>query len=135
MTGSAGRELGARRRGSKALGLTLLLAGGAFLYSCAGLSASYRFRMIVEVDTAAGTQTGSSVMEVTAAKELLPMAHTRPIHVELAGDAVGVDLATAERSWFRCSDRTARTLWRTSSRLHWRPRSGRARVAIVRSVS
>jgi hypothetical protein len=92
MMNSLGRGLGGRGRRPTMLRAAALFLGTAFLHGCGGLSASYRFKMTVEVETPAGTRTGFSVMQVTAAKELLPGAHTPAVHIDLAGEAVAVGL-------------------------------------------
>jgi hypothetical protein len=62
------------------------------LGGCGLLEASYRFRMIVEVDTPEGPVSGSSVYEVTAHKTLRLTSEETAGGGGLRGEAVVVDL-------------------------------------------
>lgn len=74
--------------------LGLLAGGAAALLSGCGLFGgnSYRFRMIVEVETPQGLKTGSSVLKVTGVggRELITGGKTS--HADLRGEAAMVDL-------------------------------------------
>jgi hypothetical protein len=67
--------------------LSLLGGCGSFLFP-----SRYRFRMTVEVSTPQGLKTGSSVMEVSATRQILATSETHPISAGLRGEAVVVDL-------------------------------------------
>lgn len=69
--------------------LFLLVLPVALIASCGlfGGTSSYRFRMTVEADTPQGARTGSSVMEVLAAKEIFHMSETHPVNVGMRADA------------------------------------------------
>lgn len=75
-------------------GVLGLLVGGAVavLGGCGGDSASYRFRMTVEVDTPQGLKTGSSVIEVDAERQEQVLSEARPMFSSVKGEAVAVDL-------------------------------------------
>lgn len=75
------------------------LLGGLAVVTVAGCdpfvrSASYRFRMTVEIETPQGLRRGSSVMEVVAQKGSFSLGDTTGNGVGLAGEAVIVDLPT-----------------------------------------
>lgn len=75
------------------------LLGGLAVVTVAGCdpfvrSASYRFRMTVEIETPQGVRRGSSVMEVVAQKGSFSLGDTTGNGVGLAGEAVIVDLPT-----------------------------------------
>lgn len=74
-------------------GVLGLLAGGAvaLLGGCWGSSASYRYRMTVEVDTPEGIKTGSSVMEVRLARGMA-IGDQSGVTSGVFGEAVVVDL-------------------------------------------
>ena len=74
--------------GLLALGTGLLVSGCALISG----ESTYRFRMTVEVQTPQGLKSGSSVMEVSAAKQVLMTSETHPISAGLKGEAVVVDL-------------------------------------------
>lgn len=72
-----------------------LLAGAAsmlVLAGCGGESASYRFRMTVEVATSEGLKSGSSVLEVDAERQEQVLSEARPMFSSIKGEAVVVDL-------------------------------------------
>ncbi len=75
-------------------GVIALLVGGASiaLTGCGvPTSASYRFRMTVEVETPQGLRSGSSVMEVRIARGL-PIGDLSGVSSDVRGEAVVVDL-------------------------------------------
>lgn len=67
--------------------LPLLGGCGSFLFP-----SRYRFRMTVEVATPQGLKSGSSVMEISAARQILGTSEAHPISAGLRGEAVVVDL-------------------------------------------
>lgn len=69
-------------------GLALPVAGCSFLFP-----KRYRFRMTVEVETPEGLKTGSSVMEVSAYKNLQLIAGVPAGGGNFLGEAVTIDLA------------------------------------------
>ncbi len=73
--------------------LLRVVAGGALfsLTGCSSRSASYRFRMTVEVETPQGIKTGSSVMEVRVARGMA-IGDQSGISSGIFGEAVVVDL-------------------------------------------
>jgi hypothetical protein len=80
------------RRGAISLlaGAAAGVVGGCGFF---GGAESYRFRMIVEADAAGGApRSGSSVMEVTAARQVRLTDETHPVSAGLIGEAVLVDL-------------------------------------------
>jgi hypothetical protein len=74
-------------------GVLGMLAGGAaaLLGGCWGSTASYRYRMTVEVDTPEGVKTGSSVMEVRLARGMA-IGDQSGVTSGVFGEAVVVDL-------------------------------------------
>lgn len=70
-----------------AMAATAVLAGCGLV----GGSPSYRFRMTVEVQTPQGLQTGSSVMEVVAAKGIA-IGDSSGVTSAIVGEAVVIDL-------------------------------------------
>lgn len=74
--------------------LGVLAGGAAALLSGCGLSGnpSYRFKMTVEVDTAEGLKTGSSVYEVETTGSSDLMYGGKGSRFKLRGEAVAVDL-------------------------------------------
>jgi hypothetical protein len=79
------------RRGAIGLlgGVASLLLAGC---GVAGGRSSYRFRMTIEVETPAGLKVGSSVMEVSAERQVSLTSETHPVSAGLSGEAVEVDL-------------------------------------------
>jgi hypothetical protein len=72
----------------------LMMGAGAFLTGCSTLfPMRYRFRMTAEVETPQGLRSGSSVMEVRAAREPMPFAEGHAVSAGLIGEAVAVDIA------------------------------------------
>ena len=90
MASDSVRDLLTRRgaMGLLAVGTGLLVSGCALISG----ESTYRFRMTVEVQTPQGLKSGSSVMEVSAAKQVLMTSETHPISAGLKGEAVVVDL-------------------------------------------
>ena len=66
-------------------------AAAAVLGGCGGSSASYRFRMTVEVETPQGLKTGSSVMEVRLTRGMA-IGDSSGVGSSVRGEAVVVDL-------------------------------------------
>lgn len=69
--------------------LPLLGGCGSFLFP-----SRYRFRMTVEVSTPQGLKSGSSVMEVSATRQIFGTSETHPISAGLRGEAVVVERAS-----------------------------------------
>jgi hypothetical protein len=74
-------------------GALAVIGGGAVaaLSGCGGNSASYRFRMTVEVETPQGIKSGSSVMEVRLARGMA-IGDQSGVSSGVFGEAVVVDL-------------------------------------------
>lgn len=82
-----------RRFGTGALAaLAGAAAGGIGLGGCALSSASCRVRMTVEVETAQGLRSGSSVYEINEYREFFRTAETHAVSAGMTGEAVAVDL-------------------------------------------
>ena len=79
-----------RRR--EVLGGTSIVVLSQFLGGCGGNSASFRYRMTVEVETPQGIKSGSSVMEIIAERQEQVLSEARPMISTVRGEAVVVDL-------------------------------------------
>lgn len=81
----------------KYFGFVILLIGALLISSCAEwFPHSYRFRMIVEVDTPQGVRTGSSVYEVKAVNRTQLIAHNASRSWNTKGQSVMVDLPNGQ---------------------------------------
>ncbi|MEE4210314.1 MAG: hypothetical protein V2I43_13740 [Parvularcula sp.] len=84
--------------GMRALHIALFSLLGFCLTGC-GLvdSSTYRFEMVVSVDTPDGIKTGSSVYEVSASSRPTILIDENPLQTSVIGEAVVVEVAPGQR--------------------------------------